>query len=44
MSKDLFGIDFNMLFSVLYKIIVIKVTFLGFRGSDRPNHPLWIRP
>jgi len=33
-----------MLFSELYKIIVNKVTFVGFRGeSDRPNTP-WIRP
>jgi len=25
-----------MLFSELYKIMVKKVTFLGFRGGDRP--------
>jgi len=27
-----------MLFSELYKIMKTKVTFVGFRGSDRP-HP-----
>jgi len=26
-----------MLFSELYKIMVKKVTFVGFRGGDRPN-------
>jgi len=29
-----------MLFSELYKIMVSKVIFAGFRGSDRPNHHL----
>jgi len=29
-----------MLFSELYKIMVNKVTFVGFMGGDRPNHPL----
>jgi len=34
-----------MLFSVLYKIMVNKVTFAGFRGGDRPNrHPLGFTP
>jgi len=28
-----------MLFSELYKIFVKKVTFVGFRGGDRPNRP-----
>ena len=28
-----------MLFSELYKIMVNKVTFMGFRGGDRPNRP-----
>jgi len=26
-----------MLFSELYKIMVKRVTFVGFRGGDRPN-------
>ena len=30
-----------MLFSKLYKIMVKKITFVGFRGFDRPP---WIRP
>jgi len=29
-----------MLFSELYKIKVNKVTFVGFRGGDRPNRLL----
>jgi len=33
-----------MLFSQLYKIMVNEVTFVGFRGGDRPNRPPWIRP
>jgi len=33
-----------MLFSELYKIMVKKVTFVGFRVGDRPNRPPWIRP
>jgi len=28
-----------MLLSELYKIMANKVTFLDFRGGDRPNHP-----
>jgi len=28
-----------MLFSELYKIMVNKVNFVGFRGADRPNRP-----
>jgi len=28
-----------MLFSELYKITVNEVTFVGFRGGDRPNRP-----
>jgi len=28
-----------MLFSELYKIMVNKVTSLGFKGSDGPNRP-----
>jgi len=39
MTEDLFRIGFDMLFSELHKIMVIKVTFLGFRGGDRPNRP-----
>jgi len=30
-TKDLFGIVFDMLFSELCKIVVIKVIFVGFR-------------
>jgi len=41
MTKDLFGIGFDMLFRVLYKIMVNKVTFVSFRGGDRPNRPPW---
>jgi len=33
-----------MLFSKLCKIIANKITFVGFRGGDRPNRPPWIRP
>jgi len=33
-----------MLFSELYKIIVNKVTFLGFRGAIAPVGVPWIRP
>jgi len=33
MTKDLFGIGFDTLFSVLYKIMVSKVTFIGFKGE-----------
>jgi len=29
-----------MMFFDLYKIMVNKVTFVGFRGGDRPNRPL----
>ena len=29
-----------MLFSELYKIMANKVTFIGFRDSDRSNRPL----
>jgi len=32
-----------MLFSELYKIMVNKVTFIGFRGGDVPIAPSWIR-
>jgi len=28
-----------MLFSELYKIMVNKVTFVSFKGGDRPNSP-----
>jgi len=37
------GLIYRMLFSELYKIMVKKVTFAGFREGDRPNRP-WIRP
>jgi len=37
MAKDLFGIDFDVLFSELFKIMMNKVTFVGFTGSDHPN-------
>jgi len=33
MTKELFGIGFDMLFSELYKIMVSKATFLRFRRS-----------
>jgi len=33
-----------MLVFKLYKIMVNKVTFVGFRGGDRPNRPPWIHP
>jgi len=36
MTKDLFGIGFDVLFSELYKIMVNKITFVGFRGGNRP--------
>jgi len=36
MTNVLFGIDFDMLFSGLYKKMVNKVTFLDFRVVDRP--------
>jgi len=29
-----------MLFSELHKIVVNKITFVGFREDDRPNRPL----
>jgi len=32
-----------MLFSELYKIMMNKVTFVGFRGGDRPNLPPWFK-
>jgi len=31
------GLISRMLFSELFKIMVKKVTFVGFRGGDRPN-------
>jgi len=43
MTKNLFGIGFDMLFSELYKIMVKKVTFVSFRGVDRPNRHLLIQ-
>jgi len=33
-----------MLFSELYKIMVIKVTFVGLRVDDSPNRPLLDQP
>ena len=36
------GLIWRMLFSELYKIVVKKVTFVGFK-EDRPNRPHWIR-
>jgi len=33
-----------MVFSELYKMLVIKATFLGFRGGDGPNRPSLVRP
>jgi len=36
MTKVLFGIGFDMLFSELYKTMGNKVTFLDFRVGDRP--------
>jgi len=32
-----------MLSSELYKIMVRKVTFEGFRRGDCPNRPPWVR-
>jgi len=34
----------RMLFSELYKIMVKKVTFVGFRGEIALIAPPWIRP
>jgi len=31
-------------FFELYKNMVNKVTFVGFRAGDRPNRSPWIRP
>jgi len=36
MTKVLFKIGFDMLFSELYKTMVNKVTSLDFRVGDRP--------
>jgi len=36
MMKDLFEIDFDMLFSKLYKIMVNKVSFVGFGRAITP--------
>jgi len=44
MTTDLFGIGFDILFSELYKTMMNKVTFAGFRKGYLPNHPLWIHP
>jgi len=33
-----------MLISELHKIMVNKVTLVGFRGSNRPNRPLGSAP
>jgi len=35
-DEILFGVGFDVLFSELYKTMVNKVTFLGFRVGDRP--------
>jgi len=37
MTTGLFGIGFDMLYSELYKIMVNKVTFVGFMGSKSPS-------
>jgi len=42
MTKDLFGVGFDVLFSELYKIMVYKVTFVGL-GDDCLIVP-WILP
>jgi len=34
----------RMLFSEFYKFVVRKHILASFRGGDRPNRPLWIRP
>jgi len=45
MMKDLFQIGFDMLLSKLHKIMVNKVTFVGFRRVDHPNCPShWVSP
>jgi len=36
-TKVLFGIGFDMLFSKLYKTVVNKVTSLDFRVGDSPH-------
>jgi len=38
------GFISRMLFSELYKNMVNKITFVGFREGDRPNRPPWICP
>jgi len=44
MTKVLFRTGFDTLLAELYKIVVIEVTFLGFRGAIAPIAPLWICP
>jgi len=39
MTKDLFGIGFDMFFSELYKIVGNKVTFVGLRGRLPQSPP-----
>ena len=36
MTKLIFGIGFDVLFSELHKTMVNKVTFLDFRVADHP--------
>jgi len=39
MTKVLYGIGFDVLFSELYKTMLNKVTFLDFSVGDRPPEP-----
>jgi len=39
MTQDSFEIGFDLLFSELYKIVVNKVTFVGFREERSPQSP-----
>jgi len=38
------GLKCGMLFSEFYKIVMNKVTFVGFREDNRPNRFPWIQP
>ena len=38
------GLKYGMLFSDISKIVMKKVTFVGFREDNRPNRFPWIQP
>jgi len=38
------GLKYGMLFSEFYKIVMNKVTFIGFGKDNRPNRFPWIQP